>query len=93
MIFEIPQKKIRGVWSIDSEGNVKGKISAPEEKHDETVQEEIQIPESENSAEENEEDIIDLFEKNSMDLTEEISKSEQEELEENSGQIDYDIDF
>lgn len=91
--FEIPQKKIRGVWSIDSEGNVKGKISAPEEKHDETVQEEIQIPESENSAEENEEDIIDLFEKNSMDLTEEISKSEQEELEENSEQIDYDIDF
>ena len=90
--FEIPQKKVRGVWSIDSEGNVKGKVSAPEEKHDETVQEEIQIPENENSAEENEEDIIDLFEKNSMDLTEEISKAEQEELE-NSEQIDYDIDF
>ena len=90
--FEIPQKKVRGVWSIDSEGNVKGKVSAPEEKHDETVQEEIQIPENEDSAEKNEEDIIDLFEKNSMDLTEEISKAEQEELE-TSEQIDYDIDF
>ena len=90
--FEIPQKKVRGVWSIDSEGNVKGKVSAPEEKQNETVLEEIQIPENENSAEENEEDIIDLFEKNSMDLTEEISKAEQEELE-NSEQIDYDIDF
>lgn len=91
--FEIPQKKISGVWSIDSEGNVKGKVSAPEEKPDENVQAEIQIPENENSAEENEEDIIDLFEKSSMDLTEEISKAEQEELEENSEQIDYDIDF
>ncbi|WP_296030261.1 DNA translocase FtsK [uncultured Treponema sp.] len=90
--FEIPQKKVRGVWSIDSEGNVKGKVSAPEEKHDETVQEEIQIPENEDSAEKNEEDIIDLFEKKSMDLTEEISKAEQEELE-TSEQIDYDIDF
>ena len=91
--FEIPQKKVRGVWSIDSEGNVKGKVSAPEEKPDENAQTEIQIPENENSAEENEEDIIDLFEKSSMDLTEEISKAEQEELEENSEQIDYDIDF
>ena len=86
--FEIPQKKVRGVWSIDSEGNVKGKVSAPEEKPDENAQ-----TENENSAEENEEDIIDLFEKSSMDLTEEISKAEQEELEENSEQIDYDIDF
>ena len=91
--FEIPQKKVRGVWSIDSEGNVKGKVSTPEEKPDENAQTEIQIPENENSAEENEEDIIDLFEKSSMDLTEEISKAEQEELEENSEQIDYDIDF
>ena len=82
--FEIPQKKIRGVWSIDSEGNVKGKVSVPEEKTTENTQTEIHVLENEDSAEENEEDIIDLFEKNSMDLTEEISKSEQ---------IDYDIDF
>lgn len=90
--FEIPQKKVRGVWSIDSEGNVKGKVSSPEPEPDDSKPE-LQTLEADSPAEENEEDIIDLFEKNSMDITEEISKAEQELPEENPAQIDYDIDF
>ncbi len=91
--FEVPKKKVNAVWSIDSEGNIKGKkienpqVEAPVE--DETF-ETVEIEETQNSLEDDEssEDFIDQFEQRSMDLTEEITSKNPEQT-----QIDYDIKF
>lgn len=85
--FEIPVKKVQGVWSIDSEGNVKGTVSAPEitESAEETEEEPVPAEEIELAEEpdepddlldETDEDIIDQFEKKSMSLTEELAQQE-----------------
>lgn len=88
--FDAPPKKVQGVWSIDSEGNIKGKTSdqtivafPQEDDYDDDeieLAEEIDEPEdllNLSEEEDIEEDIIDQFEKNSQNFTEELQEAEE----------------
>ncbi|MGN0729499.1 DNA translocase FtsK [Treponema sp.] len=94
---KIPQENYSDIWSIDADGKIKGKTETQEEPSEDIEPEAEPEPEPEETETE---DIIDLFERDSMSLTEEISEAvspakfeEESESKAENSQIEYDIDF